>query len=107
MNYRVIVSPNAKSDLRGYFLNAAEHAPRTAERWLGRFENALASLSTNPERCALAPENDAVDAEIRQLLFGKRRSMFRALFTVVKDEVHILHIRRATMQTAKPDELFG
>lgn len=46
MNYRVVVQPNAKSDLRNYFLTAAEHAPRTAARWLERFEAALASLCT-------------------------------------------------------------
>ncbi|HEX5444509.1 MAG TPA: type II toxin-antitoxin system RelE/ParE family toxin [Pirellulales bacterium] len=107
MNYRVVVQPNAKSDLRNYFLTAAEHAPRTAARWLERFEAALASLSLNPCRCALAPENDALEIEIRQLVFGKRRGAFRALFTVVKDEVHVLHIRRATMKTATPNELFG
>jgi hypothetical protein len=80
----------------------------TALRWLSRFEAALATLAVNPQRCSLAPENDAVDEEIRQFLFGKRgASVFRALFTIADGEVRVLHIRRAVMDTATRDELYG
>lgn len=107
MTYRVVVTENAKPNLRGYCLNAAQHAPTTAARWLNRFEEALATLATNPQRCGIAPENDVVDEEIRQFLFGKRRSVFRALFTIADDEVRVLHVRRAVMDTATPDQLYG
>jgi hypothetical protein len=81
MTYRVILTANAKGDLRRYYLRAAEHAPVTALRWLSRFEAALATLA--PQRCSLAPENDAVEEEIRQK--GKKgqvqfvRSILRAV----------------------------
>ncbi len=64
MSYRVILTANAKGDLRTYYRRAAEHAPVSALRWLSRFEAALATLAVNPQRCSLAPENDAVDEEI-------------------------------------------
>jgi hypothetical protein len=48
-----------------------------------------------------------VEREIRQFLFGKGRSVFRALFTIVADEVQILHVRRAVMDTATPHDLYG
>jgi plasmid stabilization system protein ParE len=105
MSHRVVMTDNAKANLRSYYLHAAQHAPVTAARWLGRFEAALATLADNPERCAIAPENDAVDEEIRQLLFGKRYSVFRALFTIAEGEVRVLHIRRAVMDRAGPEEL--
>ena len=107
MSYRVVVTANAKANLRSYYLHAAQHAPVTAARWLTRFEAALATLATNPQRCGIAPENDAVDEGIRQFLFGKRRSVFRALFTIAENEVRVLHIRRAVMDTATADELYG
>lgn len=107
MKYRVVVTENAKANLRSYYSHAAGRAPLTAERWLNRFHKALAALGSNPERCSLAPENEVVASEIRQLLFGKHSSVFRALFTIAEDEVLVLHIRRATMDTAMPDELFG
>ncbi|HJT35954.1 MAG TPA: type II toxin-antitoxin system RelE/ParE family toxin [Pirellulales bacterium] len=106
MTYHVVVSENAKANLRSYYLRAAQNAPATADRWLNRFEEALATLASNPERCSFAPENGLVESEIRQLLFGKRPAVFRALFTVVEDQVQVLHIRRATMDTATPHELF-
>ena len=106
MTYRVVVTENAKSNLRSYYAHAAQYAPLTAERWLNRFEKALTTLSSNPQRCSLAPENNRAEPEVRQFLFGKRPSVFRALFTIVDDEVQVLHIRRAAMDTARPDELF-
>ncbi len=108
MTYRVVITANAKNDLRSYYLRAAERAPVTAARWLSRFETALATLATNPQRCGLAPENETVDEEIRQFLFGRRgSSVFRALFTIAEGEVRVLHIRRAVMDTAAPEELYG
>ena len=58
MTYPVIVTQKAKDDLRHYYALAADHAPKTAARWLNRFEEALQTLSSNPLRCPLAPEND-------------------------------------------------
>jgi plasmid stabilization system protein ParE len=107
MSYRVVITDNAKANLRSYYLHAAQQAPMTAVRWLNRFEAALATLATNPERCAIAPENDAVDEEIRQFLFGKRYNVFRSLYTIAADEVRVLHVRRAVMDTASPAELYG
>jgi len=106
MTFHVIVTENAKANLRYYYQRAAENAPLTAGRWLNRFEDALKTLATHPERCSLAPESDAVDAEIRQLIFGKRASAYRALFAISADQVQVLHIRRAAMDVASPDELF-
>src|SRR5438309_2263209 len=99
MIYRVVITENAKGNLRNYYLYAAQYAPSTAARWLHRFEQALGTLSSNPQRCSLAPENDAVAAEIREFLFGKGRSVFRALFEIENDEVRVLHVRRAAMDT--------
>lgn len=107
MSYRVVITAHAKANLRSYYLHAAQQAPVTAARWLSRFEAALATLATNPHRCGIAPESDAVDGEIRQFLFGRRSSVFRVLFTISDDEVRVLHIRRAVMDTASPEELHG
>jgi|COG998Drversion2_1049125.scaffolds.fasta_scaffold328455_2 plasmid stabilization system protein ParE len=102
----VIVTQKAKDDLRHYYSVAAEHAPETATRWLNRFEEALQTLSTNPARCPLAPENDLVDQPIYQFFYGKRSGRYRALFTIEENRVLVLHIRRGTMDKAAEDELF-
>lgn len=101
----VLITERAKTDLRSYYLFAAEHAPATAAKWLLRFEVALETLATNAERCTLAPENDLVDETIRQLHFGKGTSKFRALFLIRDSQVVVLHIRRGAMDRANPRDL--
>ena len=104
--YRVVISATAKQNIRDGYRWAAKNAPDTAARWLNRLHAALQTLSTNPERCSIAPEAELVDREIRQFLFGKRPSVWRALFTIQGDGVRVLHVRRAAMETATPDELY-
>ncbi len=105
MTRSVIVTQKAKDDLRHYYAVAAEHAPETAARWLNRFEEALQTLSTNPTRCPLAPENDLVDQLIYQFFHGKRTSRYRVLFTIERDRILVLHIRRSTMDKAAKADL--
>jgi plasmid stabilization system protein ParE len=105
MTHHVVVTAAAKQNLRDAYRWTAERAPATAVNWLNRFEIELQSLSKFPERCALAPENALVPQEIRQLIYGRRQGTFRALFTIVDNEVRILHIRRATQNWATADDL--
>ncbi|NLS97922.1 MAG: type II toxin-antitoxin system RelE/ParE family toxin [Planctomycetaceae bacterium] len=107
MTYSVVVTQRAKDDLRHYYAVAAKHAPETATRWLDRFEDALQTLSANPTRCPLAPENDLVVQPIYQLFFGKRAGRYRALFTIDGNQVLVLHIRRGAMDKAAEADLFG
>jgi len=58
-------------------------------------EEAIASLSSLPERCPLAPENARFPFEVRQLLYGRKPHVYRILFTIEGDAVKILHIRHA------------
>ncbi len=106
-SYQVELTANAKTNLRDYYLSSAEHAPETARKWLNRFEAALQTLSTHPDRCRMAAENDVVPEEIYEFLFGKRTGTFRVLFTVANSTVLILHIRRATMDIASEEDLYN
>ncbi len=105
MKYRVIVQPPALDDLEQAYLWATQRAPDTADRWFNRFWDALQTLDTHPQRCGLAPENDAIVPEIRQFLFGKKPNVFRALLTVDDVAVRVLHIRRTSRRIMSADEL--
>ncbi len=56
-----------------------------------------------PKRCPLARENKYFSQEIRQLLYGRGRNLYRILFTIVDGQdistVRILHIRHSSQQT--------
>ncbi len=103
--YSVAIAETAKGNIRDGYAWAAQHAPKTAARWVNRFCQALQTLSTNPERCSIAPETKLVDREIRQFLFGRGRNVWRALFAIQGDQVRVLHVRRAARDAASREEL--
>ena len=105
MKYKLIIQPLALGELEEAYCWIAERSPENAARWFNRFLDALDTLNEHPQRCGLAPENDYVEQEIRQLLYGKRSGVYRALFTVREQEVRVLHIRHAARKTMTPDEL--
>lgn len=103
--YRLIIQPSAFDDLDEAYQWVRERAPEAAARWFNGFVEALSSLTTSPDRCGLAPENDAVEPEIRQLLYGRRSGVYRALFTIAGNEVRVLHIRHAARHVMTSEEL--
>ena len=105
MNYRVEVTSTAKADVAEAYLWISGHSAVRAARWFNRLMEAAASLEAHPERCPLAPESEAAGREIRQLLYGKRNSIYRILFEVRGDTVYVLHIRHGARRTLEPHEL--
>jgi plasmid stabilization system protein ParE len=64
---------------------------------------AIRSLQDNPERCGLAPESEWCPGEIRQLLHGKRKGVYRILFEIRHDAVYILHVRHGAQDLLSPE----
>ena len=106
MTYKVILLSRAETELADIAVWLSERSPDGAIRWLEAFDAARQSLSTNPKSCGLAPENDVVEDEIRQIFFQTRRGQpYRAVFTIIDDEVRVLHIRGPHQQPLRADEL--
>ena len=99
MEYRVEIDPVALSEVEEAYSWLAMRAPAEAVEWFNSLSNAIASLSKMPERCPLAPENDAFAEEIRQLLYGKRSGAYRVIFTVSDSVVRVLHLRHSARQS--------
>ncbi|MCW5317749.1 type II toxin-antitoxin system RelE/ParE family toxin [Nostoc sp. KVJ3] len=93
MKYGVIILPVAKADI-----NAAakwirqNDSPELAKMWVNEINDAVASLDTFPARCALAGLDDVFEEEIRQLLYGKGRGVYRILFTIQNETVVVLRV---------------
>src|SRR5690349_15095605 len=103
MKYEVIVQASAQAEIEAAYEWLARRAPATAVRWYGRLVKAIETLADNPLRCSLAPEDEYFPEEIRNLLYGKRKSNYRVIFTVRGDTVHVLHFRRGARQVLKPE----
>lgn len=98
MIYHVIIQPQAEADLNAAYLRRRVHASQAAARWFAGIVEAINSLEQFPRRCPLAPENDYFEEEIRQLLYGRRDNVYRILFTIQDDTVHVLHVRHGAQR---------
>jgi hypothetical protein len=49
-------------------------------------------------RCRVSDASAAFDVEVRELLFGDKRNLYRMLFTVVGSKVNILRVRSTRQQ---------
>ena len=105
MTYRVKLQRLAASDLQAYFEYVAQFSRPDAIRWLDRFHAAMQTLDQRPDRCSWARENGLIDVELRELLFGKRPSVFRVIFTIDAETVRILRIQRGQRSPLSRDEL--
>src|SRR5262245_32999910 len=104
MNYRVIIQPRARLELEQAYRWISEHSPGRGARWLDGIQEAIDSLAIHPERCPLAPESKASRMEVRQLLYGKRRGIYRIVFFIGTDRVHILSVRHGARQRLRANE---
>ena len=104
MIHRVIIQPNVEAELDAAYRYRYAWAPQVAVRWFTGFVEAINSLAQLPERCPYAPENGHFPEEIRQLLYGTRREVFRILFTIQGDTVYVLHVRHGAQQYLHQDE---
>lgn len=90
MAFRVEMSAAAERDAESILeWLISQQAEGNGFRWYEGMRKTIASLAGLTLRCALAPENEAFEYEVRQLLYGR----YRILFTVESNTVTILHIR--------------
>ena len=94
MTFRVELSDRAQADVAAiYDWLHLQQAGDAGERWFVALRGAIASLSMHPSRCAIAPESRDAPIEVRQLLYGQNPDVYRILFAIENDVVHVLHIR--------------
>ncbi|MBL9178708.1 MAG: type II toxin-antitoxin system RelE/ParE family toxin [Verrucomicrobiaceae bacterium] len=105
MSFEVEYTPNAQRELEDVYLWIKARAPISAARWRDDLIAKVESLSTDPQRHRLAPESRRFLAEIRQLIFRKRRSQFRILFTIVSKRVVILSVRHHSRRPLEEGDL--
>jgi plasmid stabilization system protein ParE len=106
MTHQVVLTARAARDLDEAYRWCAERAPEAAVGWYNGFLDALKSLAGNPERCPVAAESRKLSIDVRQLLYGRRRS-YRVLFLVRDQTVVVLHIRHAARREAQPEDLLA
>ena len=106
MPYTVLITPRALREL-GEALEWRRRQNRAAAfRWYQQILNAIRSLQENPQSCSMAPENDwYLGGELRQLLHGRRKAVYRLLFEIRGNTVFILRVRHGAQDLLGADDL--
>jgi plasmid stabilization system protein ParE len=103
VSYRVIVTPTADAEAMEAFRWYAERNPDAAKRWHAGLSRALGGLADKPHRFPVSEEDSAaLGREVRLLLYGRRRGVFRILYTISGDAVQVLRIRHSARGPIEP-----
>ncbi len=93
-DYRIVIQPEAESNIATTHAWIAARSPEGAERWYHALERAIERLKADPERFPIAAESRHFDVVIRNLTFRMRSGRaYRILFSVADETVHILYVR--------------
>ena len=103
MRYRVAFTHRARADAIEAFRWIAEHSPGAADRWYAGLDRAIARLGEDPERHPVAEEeSEALGLTIRQMLYGRRRGVYRILFSIEGDAVVLHYVRHSARGPIEP-----
>jgi|SRR6266481_9243194 plasmid stabilization system protein ParE len=102
MKYLVRYSTTAEAEVQDAYSWIQRQSPFYAGKWLAGLLQAIASLESDPNSFPLAPESGTFHKPIRQLLYGKRRGIYRILFEIEGEVVKVLHIRHGARRFLEP-----
>ena len=107
MSFKVAIQETAHQDIeRNALWWADNHSVDEAIKWKAAIYEQLRELETMPPRHPLAVENPAFSFDIREKLVGLGHiRSYRAVFTIVENDVHVLTVRRGSQDRIAPDDL--
>ena len=104
--YKVRLTSKAEDDVdRVLAWYRDQIAVEAGVRWFGQLMAKIDTLETNPQRCRLAAEAHELGLDIRELSLGKRRGVYRLLFEIRGQTVHILRVWHCARDALSRDDL--
>jgi plasmid stabilization system protein ParE len=100
--YRIVLEEESRRNIDTIYSWIAARSPDGASRWYRALLNALDNLLDDADRFPIAPESRYFDKVVRNLSFRMRSGrVYRVLFTLIGDEVHILFVRAPGQDSAQ------
>jgi plasmid stabilization system protein ParE len=91
--YNVEIPDCVIGEIEEYVYFIAQDSVENAFRWYEKIEAGINKLDSLPERCTVAEESQYFDFEVRQLIIGN----YRVLFRIKSNAVQVLHFRQDSM----------
>jgi plasmid stabilization system protein ParE len=109
MTFRVILQPRAEREIReaAFWISEQSKSPTPALRWARSIRAKIDSLKESPHRCPVDPDSAAYGEEVRVLLFGRRPGVYRILFAIRGDVVHVLTVRHSARRSLREQDEIG
>lgn len=95
--FKVEIPPHVEHEIEHYVDFIAQDNVEAALKWFQKLETRIYSLDQNPKRCPVAFESRFHEYEIRNLVIGN----YRVLFRVEGKTVQILHLKHGKMERKK------
>lgn len=105
MAFQVEITPIAETQIDSAYQWYRDRNPEFADRWFRGLMNAIATLQEKPRHCSLAVEHEIFSQEVRQLLYGKSKNIYRVLFTIRDATVYVLYVRHIAQAPLTIDDL--
>lgn len=106
MALRLAIEPTAEADAQIIFDYIKERSSEGAARWYIAFQTAASRTLEMPESYPLAPENAAVEAEVRNFLFKTRRGhTYRGLFIIRDGVLRVVRVRGPGQPRVRKNDL--
>jgi len=101
MTYQVVIQPRAERDIQlaARWILGQSGSAATALRWARNLRAEIAALKTSPLRCPIDQDSEVYGEEVRVLLHGKGRGVYRVLFIIRRDTVHVLTVRHSAQRS--------
>ena len=93
-SFKIKIPPHVENEIEHYVDVIAQDNVTAALNWYREIEAQIYTLDQNPKRCPVAFENRFHEYEIRNLIFGN----YRVLFRIENKTVQILHVKHGKME---------
>jgi plasmid stabilization system protein ParE len=102
----IIILSKAEADIRRIAMRIARSvSSASALRWHAGILTKVRSLSHDAEIWPTADEAADLGLDLRQALYGKRRHVYRILYTFTRSSVQVHRVRHAAQDRLTPDEI--
>jgi plasmid stabilization system protein ParE len=105
VSHTIDIFPRAMADIRAAVAWRERQSVSSAARLHSGLLGAIRTLGNNPESCPLADETADLGLDLRELLYGRRRGVYRILFTIEGQTVNVLRIRHAAQDRLSAGDL--